>query len=74
LIYTFKCSLCNRLFNETLALQDYIDTGKTRRRCPHCNKLVLPIRVITSSTIIYNGTGFYSTDHGKKDNGNESSV
>jgi len=73
MIYTFKCNLCNRLFNETLTVQEYIDTGATKRKCPNCNKTILPTRVIASPTIIYNGTGFYSTDSRKKDS-NESSV
>lgn len=72
MIYTFKCNLCNRLFNETLTVEVYTYTGSGKRKCPHCGKIIIPTRVITSPTIIYNGTGFYSTDYRKKDNGNTS--
>jgi predicted nucleic acid-binding Zn ribbon protein len=68
MIYTYKCPLCNRLFNKNLSVLDYEDTGMSRTKCPHCQKTILPTRVITAPTVIYNGTGFYSSDNRKKEN------
>lgn len=66
--------MCNRLFNEILTVKNYTNTGMTRRECPHCGKISLPSRVITIPTVIYNGTGFFSTDNRKKEDGNSSTT
>jgi len=62
MIYTFKCNRCSGIFDEPLSIRDYIDTGMSRRRCPHCGKIITPVRVITIPTIVYNGNGFYVND------------
>ena len=56
-IYVYRCSNCNFEFEHNQKFSD-----PHLKRCPECGKLTLN-KVFTPATVIYKGSGFYSTDH-----------
>jgi putative FmdB family regulatory protein len=56
-IYVYRCSNCDYEFEHN---QKFADPHL--KRCPECGKMTLN-KVFTPATIIYKGSGFYSTDH-----------
>ncbi len=56
-VYVFKCSECEAVFEKRLPY-GHADEQVT---CPKGHHLVR--RVYTSPSVVYKGSGFYSTDH-----------
>lgn len=56
-IYVYRCSNCDFEFEHNQKFSD-----PHLKRCPECGKLTLN-KVFTPETVIYKGSGFYSTDH-----------
>jgi len=56
-IYVYHCSNCGYQFEQNQSFSD-----PPLKRCPDCDKLSLN-KVFTPVTVIYKGSGFYSTDH-----------
>ena len=56
-IYVYRCSNCDFEFEHNQKFSD-----PHLKRCPECGKLTLN-KVFTPATVIYKGSGFYSTDH-----------
>jgi putative FmdB family regulatory protein len=56
-IYVYRCSNCDYEFEHN---QKFADPHL--KRCPECGKMTLN-KVFTPATVIYKGSGFYSTDH-----------
>lgn len=67
MLYSFRCSLCGHVFDESIPIHKYaiVSKGKMKYKCPKCEKLMNPARVLTTNPIIYKGTGFYTTDNSK---------
>lgn len=70
-LYTLKCSKCNYVFDKEMSLMEYVEfTGSTsglQYRCPKCNVVMTPRRIITHPTaVIYKTDGFYSKDSKKE--------
>lgn len=71
--YTFRCSLCGYEFDKEIPIHTYAEIskkGKMKFRCPKCEQLMNPARVLSATTVIYKGDGFYSTDNRKDKNVN----
>jgi len=58
--YQYKCKRCKREFKVYKSFELY----NKKEICPVC-KSDQTIKVFSLPTIIFNGTGFYSTDHKK---------
>lgn len=56
-IYVYRCTNCDYEFEHS---QRFIDPHL--KKCPQCGKMTLN-KVFTPATVIYKGSGFYSTDH-----------
>lgn len=56
-IYIYHCANCDFEFEHS---QHFTDPHL--KKCPQCGKLALK-KVFTPATVIYKGSGFYSTDH-----------
>ena len=56
-IYVYRCSNCDYEFEHNQKFSD-----PHLKRCPECGKMTLN-KVFTPATVIYKGSGFYSTDH-----------
>ncbi len=56
-IYIYHCANCDHEFEHSQHFSD-----PHLKKCPRCGKLTLN-KVFTPATIIYKGSGFYSTDH-----------
>lgn len=56
-IYIYHCANCNYEFEHSQRFSD-----PHLKKCPRCGKLTLH-KVFTPATVIYKGSGFYSTDH-----------
>lgn len=56
-VYTYRCESCGIQFERHLSFTD-----APLRTCPECRKKALK-KVITSTKIIFKGSGFYATDH-----------
>jgi putative FmdB family regulatory protein len=56
-IYVYRCSNCDHEFEHNQKFSD-----PHLKRCPECGKMTLN-KVFTPATVIYKGSGFYSTDH-----------
>ena len=56
-IYVYRCSNCDFEFEHNQKFSD-----PHLKRCPECEKMTLN-KVFTPATVIYKGSGFYSTDH-----------
>jgi len=61
-IYEYKCKKCNKEFEK---LQKFSDLPV--KKCPECGGKVN--RLISHSSFILKGTGWYATDYGGKSNG-----
>jgi putative FmdB family regulatory protein len=58
-LYEYHCKNCDYIFEK---LQSFKST--LMRECPKCSgELIVPI---TTSSLRFNGTGFYINDYGKK--------
>jgi putative FmdB family regulatory protein len=57
-IYDYECQECKHALAKTQKI-----TAKATTICPKCGKHKL-LRIISSNTaLVFNGTGFYSTDY-----------
>lgn len=56
-IYTYRCEACGVQFERHQSFTDI-----PLKTCPECRKKALK-KVITSTKIIFKGSGFYATDH-----------
>jgi len=56
-IYIYHCANCDFEFEHSQHFND-----PHLKKCPQCGKLTLN-KVFTPATVIYKGSGFYSTDH-----------
>ena len=56
-IYTYRCENCGVQFERQQSFDD-----SPLKTCPECRKKALK-KVITSTRIIFKGSGFYATDH-----------
>ncbi|MBN1693183.1 MAG: hypothetical protein JW845_06475 [Dehalococcoidales bacterium] len=59
-IYEYECTHCQHRFELRQGFHD-----KPQAECPRCNKKAR--RVFHPAPIIFKGSGFYVTDHRKKD-------
>jgi len=58
-VYSYRCTLCTKLFEEEQSIKDYIADQSGVKECPHCHKVISPSRVIMYPvTAIYRGEGF----------------
>jgi putative FmdB family regulatory protein len=62
-IYEYECVSCNHLFE----LKQGFD-AETTQPCPLCQSVSR--RKFHAPTVIYKGTGFYTTDYARKDQPN----
>jgi len=58
--YAYKCKACKREFEK---VQKFADDSLVK--CPYCKKLKL-VRLISSSGLVFKGSGFYLTDYKKR--------
>jgi DNA-directed RNA polymerase subunit RPC12/RpoP len=59
MVYSYRCSLCNKIFDIEESIKSYIQTDGLARACPHCYHIMTPVRIITYPiTAIYKGDGF----------------
>ena len=56
-VYTYRCDSCGVQFERHQSFHD-----APLKTCPECRKKSLK-KVITSTRIIFKGSGFYATDH-----------
>jgi len=56
-VYTYRCEACGVQFERHQSFTD-----APLKTCPECRKKTLK-KVITSTKIIFKGSGFYSTDN-----------
>ena len=56
-VYTYRCDSCGIQFEKHQSFHD-----QPLKTCPECRKKSVK-RVITSTKIIFKGSGFYATDH-----------
>ena len=56
-VYTYRCSSCGTQFEQHQSFDD-----APLKTCPKCKKKSLK-KVITSTKIIFKGSGFYATDN-----------
>jgi putative FmdB family regulatory protein len=66
-VYTYRCDACGTQFEKHQSFQD-----APLKTCPNCRKKKLR-KVITSTKIIFKGSGFYANDH-KSSSGGKSSA
>ncbi len=60
--YTFRCEKCGVVFTRRYRFQDDLSEVK----CPNGHSDV--VRVFRPPAIVFKGSGFYVTDHGRKGN------
>ena len=58
--YAYKCKACKREFEK---VQKFSDDPLVK--CPNCKKMKL-VRLISSSGLVFKGSGFYLTDYKKR--------
>jgi putative FmdB family regulatory protein len=56
-VYTYRCENCGVQFERHQSFSD-----APLKTCPECRKKALK-KVITTTKIIFKGSGFYATDH-----------
>lgn len=56
-VYTYRCENCGVQFERQQSFTD-----APLKTCPECRKKALK-KIITSTKIIFKGSGFYATDH-----------
>src|SRR5512134_1492123 len=56
-VYTYRCDSCGVQFERHQSFHD-----SPLKTCPECRKKSLK-KVITSTKVIFKGSGFYATDH-----------
>lgn len=56
-VYVYHCANCNYEFEQQQSFSD-----KPLKICPECGQITLH-KVYTPVSVIYKGSGFYSTDH-----------
>ena len=59
-VYVYHCANCNYEFEQQQSFSD-----KPLKICPECGQITLH-KVFTPVSVIYKGSGFYSTDHRSK--------
>jgi putative FmdB family regulatory protein len=58
-VYTYRCTRCAHLFEETQSIKEYVADHSNKKKCPKCEKVMTPSRVIMYPvTAIYRGEGF----------------
>ena len=66
-VYVYHCSNCDFEFEQQQSFSD-----KPLKKCPQCGQITLH-KVYTPVSVIYKGSGFYSTDHRSNSGSNISS-
>ena len=61
--YTFHCRICGEVFTRRYSFHDDLSTVA----CPHGHREVE--RVFRPPAVVFKGSGFYITDHGRSGNG-----
>ena len=61
-VYNYKCHSCSNLFDKVIEIKAL---GTTKVKCPKCKSKSVARRIITSPTIQFIGSGFYSNDSKK---------
>lgn len=56
-VYVYHCANCEYEFEQQQSFSD-----KPLKQCPECGEIALH-KVYTPVSVIYKGSGFYSTDH-----------
>lgn len=56
-VYVYHCDHCDYEFEQQQSFSD-----KPLKKCPECGEITLH-KVYTPVSVIYKGSGFYSTDH-----------
>jgi putative FmdB family regulatory protein len=56
-VYVYHCANCDFEFEQQQSFSD-----KPLKKCPECGQITLH-KVYTPVSVIYKGSGFYSTDH-----------
>jgi len=64
--YTFRCRICGEVFTRRYSFHDDLSTVT----CPHGHREVE--RVFVPPAVVFKGSGFYITDHGRGGNGRAS--
>lgn len=65
-VYVYHCGHCEYEFEQQQSFSD-----KPLKKCPECGEITLH-KVYTPVSVIYKGSGFYSTDH-RSNSGSSSS-
>ena len=66
-IYEYQCNECGHEFEEMQKITD-----RPKRKCPACGKLKAK-RVISQTTFVLKGSGWYATDYGNRKNSRKES-
>jgi putative FmdB family regulatory protein len=66
-VYVYHCANCDYEFEQQQSFSD-----KPLKKCPECGQITLH-KVYTPVSVIYKGSGFYSTDHRSSSGANLSS-
>ncbi|NPA92075.1 MAG: hypothetical protein GXO56_00160 [Chloroflexi bacterium] len=66
--YTFRCEKCGVVFTRRYSFQDDL----SQVQCPNGHREVT--RVFRPPAIVFKGSGFYVTDHGRKGNHSHTST
>ena len=64
-VYEYKCEKCDRDFSLEMKISEYT---KKKITCPKCKSTKVK-RLISRSTFILKGSGWYATDYGSKGSG-----
>ncbi len=56
-VYEFSCSVCGKVFEKNIPF----DESRANIRCPEGHQKVH--RIYSPVTVVFKGSGFYSTDH-----------
>ncbi len=67
-VYVYHCANCDYEFEQQQSFSD-----KPLKKCPECGHITLH-KVYTPVSVIYKGSGFYSTDHRSSSGSNFSST
>jgi predicted nucleic acid-binding Zn ribbon protein len=58
------------VFDESIPMHKYAEIDRNHKmkfKCPKCEQLMNPARVLSTVPIVFKGKGFYSTDNRKKE-------
>lgn len=57
-VYIYRCANCGVQFEKSQKFSD-----DPLKKCPECGKITLHKVITAPVSVIYKGSGFYSTDH-----------